>query len=219
MPEPSYVLAVDPDRTVLDFIGDVVQEAGHAFHGVHLGDDALRTGRGASPAAAIIRMGVPDMSGRELTARLRAAYASTPIILTAPRGGEVGVIEGLEWGAVDYMLLPLGRGEILNRLESVMQWNQASGGEGVVDLGDVAVDLDRGRLLRPEEKALTHTEREVLRRLLDPPGRAVTRRQIPVGTDRAVDVHVASLRSKLGPAGRRIQTLRGVGYRFLRPAS
>ena len=80
-------------------------------------------------------------------------------------------------------------------------------------------DLERGELLRPQSQPLTASELEILRWLLSPPGRAVTRRQIPVGTERAVDVHVAALRSKLGSAGGCIETLRGIGYRFRNSAA
>ena len=210
----SVILAVDPDQTVLSFVRRTVLEAGHLFCGARRGADALRKGREVRPSAALVRMGVADMSGRELVTRLRAEIPSMPLLLTARKGEESEITAGLELGAVNCLIFPFGDDELLERLGAMLRWEQAPRGEGVVELGDLLVDLDRGRLLRPREQSLTASELEVLRRLLDPPGRAVTRRQIPVGTDRAVDVHVASLRAKMGASGRCIQTLRGIGYRF-----
>ena len=82
-------------------------------------------------------------------------------------------------------------------------------------VSDIQLDLSKARARYSRGKSrLTASELEILRWLLSPPGRAVTRRQIPVGTERAVDVHVAALRSKLGSAGACIETIRGIGYRF-----
>ena len=102
---------------------------------------------------------------------------------------------------------PGGGAEFTVRLGALLRWAKRPGTEGVLHVGPVTVDLERGELIRPQAQPLTTSE-------LSPPGRAMTRRQIPVGTERAVDVHVAALRSKLGSAGGCIETIRGIGYRF-----
>ena len=109
---------------------------------------------------------------------------------------------------------PFTEAEFRVRLGALLRWAKRPGVEAILNVGPVTVDLEKGELIRPFPQPLTASEVEVLRWLLRPPGRAVTRRQIPVGTERAVDVHVAALRSKLGTAGACIETIRGIGYRF-----
>ncbi len=219
MPDVT-VLAVDPDQTVLSFLRRIVLGSGYLFTGARRGEDALRKAREARPDAVVLRAVLPDLGGGEVVARLRGDAESlrrrgaAQILLTALRGQEEEVAAGLELGAVSVLFFPLDEAEFSARLGSLLRWARRPKQGGILEAGPLSLDLDRGRLVRPKPRALTATEFEILRLLLDPPGRAVTRRQIPVGTERAVDVHVASLRAKLGPAGALIETLRGVGYRL-----
>ncbi|HXG62614.1 MAG TPA: response regulator transcription factor [Planctomycetota bacterium] len=219
MPEP-VVLTVDPDQTVLSFFRGVVTGSGRLFCGARRGEDARRKAREARPAAVVARVSLGDMSGAELVARLREDAESlglppVPVLLTALRGQEAEAAAALERGAISVLFFPFDEAELGERLEALLRWAGRGPGGGVVTVGPVTVDLERGEVLRPQPQPLTASEREILRWLLSPPGRTVTRRQIPVeGTERAVDVHVAALRSKLGPAGGLIETIRGIGYRF-----
>jgi len=212
------VLAVDPDQTVLSFVRRAVTGLGYAFLGARRGEDALRRARGSRPDAIILRVALPDMGGSELVTRLREDAGRkagvAPILLTALRGQEPDVSAALELGAINVLFFPFDEAEFRRRLGGLLRWARRPANEGVLNVGPISVDLERGELLRPQAQPLTASEFEILRWLLNPPGRAVTRRQIPVGTERAVDVHVAALRSKLGPAGACIETIRGIGYRF-----
>jgi two-component system phosphate regulon response regulator PhoB len=214
------ILAVDPDQTVLAFIRRALAGSEYCFLGARRGEDAVEKARVARPDAVILRVSLPDMSGSELVQRLRddgpigAPSAPAPILLTALRGQEQEVSTGLERGATNVLFFPFDELEFTTRLGSLLRWAGRPAGDGILDVGPVSVDLERGELLRPHLQPLTASELEILRWLLNPPGRAVTRRQLPVGTERAVDVHVAALRSKLGPAGSCIETIRGIGYRF-----
>ncbi|MFN3484558.1 MAG: response regulator transcription factor [Planctomycetota bacterium] len=216
----AVVLAVDPDQTVLCFLRDIVTGAGRLFCGARRGEDARRKAREVRPAAVVARVCLGDMSGAELVARLRDDAAPlglppVPVLLTALRGQEAEAAAALERGALSVMFFPFDEAELRGRLEALLRWSGRGPQGGLVTVGPVKVDLERGELLRPHPQPLTASEREILRWLLSPPGRTVTRRQIPVeGTERAVDVHVAALRSKLGPAGSLIETIRGIGYRF-----
>jgi two-component system phosphate regulon response regulator PhoB len=214
------VLAVDSDQTVLSFIRRIVTRSGYEFLGARRGEDALRRARVAAPDAVVSRVTLPDMTGREFASLLRDATAArrprdaAPLLLTALRGQEEEVAAGLETGALNVLFFPFDEREFSTRLGSLLRWAGRSAGEPVLSVGPVSVDFEKGELLRPQSQPLTASELEVLRWLMSPPGRAVTRRQIPVGTERAVDVHVAALRSKLGPAGSLIETVRGIGYRL-----
>lgn len=216
----AVILAVDPDQTVLSFIRRLVIDGRDLFCGARRGEDALRKAREARPAVVVSRAELPDMGGREFVARLfeETGGARAPILLTALRGREAEAAAALEAGAVDVLFFPFEDAEFAARLGTLIQWGKSPACPGAMQVGPVAVDLDRARLLKPQPHALTGSEVQILRCLLSPPGRAMTRRQVPVETERAVDVHVASLRSKLGRAGACIETVRGIGYRFVRAA-
>jgi len=214
------LLAVDPDPEILKAVRSCVTRSGYRFCGARSGEDAFQKSRMIRPDAVILRARLPDMRGSELVARLRedadAARSGlrVPVLLTATRGQEPEVAAGLEQGAEDVLFFPFDAAEFAARLGRLLRWAGRSPLDGVVHAGPVSVDLERGALLRPAARPLTATELEILRCLLSPPGRAVTRRQVAAGPERAVDVHVASLRSKLGPAGECIETIRGIGYRL-----
>lgn len=207
----TTILAIDPDPSALRELRKALTDFGLAFQGAEAGEPAIRLARERRPDAVVSRFIVPDMSGRELVSRLRDEAADAPILLTARRGEEAEAVAGLEQGATTVVF---DESELLSRLEALIRWSKAPRREGVLEAGPVAVDLERRELLRPRAQPLTTLELEILRLLLSPPGRTLTRRQIPAGAERAVDVHVAALRAKLGVEGRRIETVRGVGYRF-----
>lgn len=213
MPD-STILGVDPDPESLRLLREAVSEAGHGFVGAPGGEDALRLAKERRPDAVVARTGLPDMSGRELVARLRDQSAGTPIVLSAKRGEEGEAAAGLERGATSVVFGPVETKELGEKLTALLRWSRSPRPSSLLEAGPVAVDLEKGELVRPLRQPLTALELEILRLLLAPPGRCVTRRQIPAGAERAVDVHVAALRAKLGSAGRRIETVRGVGYRF-----
>ncbi len=210
----TTILAIDPDPSSLGALRRAVIGSGHAFRGADGGEAALKMARAQRPDAVVARPGVPGMTGRELVSRIRDASGAVPIVIAARRGEEAAAAASLEQGATTVIFTPIEDVELASHLESLLRWSKAPRGASLLEAGPVAVDLERGELLRPHGQALTALELEILRLLLQPPGRTVTRRQIPAGAERAVDVHVASLRAKLGVEGRRLETVRGVGYRF-----
>lgn len=212
--EAVSVLAIDPDPVVLNFIRRSAYALGFGFTGAKGAEDAFRKMRTTRPDALVMRATLPDLSGREFISRLREEQSAPPVLLTAQRGQEAEVSAGLELGAVSVAFFPFTEAEFRVRLGALLRWARRPGMDAIQTIGPVMVDLERGELLKPHAQPLTASECEILRWLLSPPGRAVTRRQIPVGTERAVDVHVAALRSKLGTAGGCIETIRGIGYRF-----
>ncbi|MBI3856323.1 MAG: response regulator transcription factor [Planctomycetes bacterium] len=216
MPEEAAVsvLAIDPDPVVLHFVRRIAQGSGYGYTGARSAEEAFKRMRTAPPDAVVMRASLPDMSGREFISILRERQAAPPVLLTAQRGQEAEVTAGLELGAVSVAFFPFTEAEFTLRLGALLRWARRPGTAAVLNVGPVTVDLEKGELLKPHPQPLTASELEILRWLLSPPGRAVTRRQIPVGTERAVDVHVAALRSKLGAAGACIETIRGIGYRF-----
>jgi DNA-binding response OmpR family regulator len=210
----TTILGVDPDPASLQSLRKAVFASGHSFLGAPGGEEALRLARQVKPDAVVARTGLPDMSGRELVSRMRDEAAGAPILLSARKGEEPEAAAGLEQGATSVVFSPIEERDLAARLSALLRWSKAPRRDGLLEAGPVTVDLEKGELIKPLHQPLTALELEILRLLLAPPGRCVTRRQIPAGNERAVDVHVAALRAKLGTAGRRIETVRGVGYRF-----
>ncbi|HEX7897754.1 MAG TPA: response regulator transcription factor [Planctomycetota bacterium] len=210
----TTILAIDPDPSSLGELRRAVLGSGHAFRGAGGGEDALKLARSQRPDAVVSRPAVPDMTGRELMSRLRDESGGAPIVIAARRGEEAEAAAGLEQGATTVIFTPIDDAELVSRLGSLIGWSKAPRGAELLEAGPVVVNVERRELIRPRPQPLTALEMEILRLLLTPPGRTVTRRQIPAGAERAVDVHVAALRAKLGEEGRRVETVRGVGYRF-----
>ena len=213
MPDVT-ILGVDPDPRSLRSLQIAVSESGRAFQGAADAQAALRLARDRTPDAVVTRPGLPDMPGRELVSRLRDTAPGAPIVLAARRGQEAEAASALEGGATALVFDPLDAPALLVHLGALVRWSKEPRGGVVLEAGPVSVDLERGELVRPSRRPLTGLELEILRLLLTPPGRCVTRRQMPGAGERAVDVHIAALRAKLGEAGRWIETVRGVGYRF-----
>jgi DNA-binding response OmpR family regulator len=213
MPDTT-ILAVDPDPSSLGDLRRAVTAGGHGFRGAGAGEAALKLARAERPDAVVSRPAVPDMSGRELMSRLRDEAGDAPIVIAARRGEEAEAAAGLELGATTVIFTPIDDAELASRLGSLLAWTKSERGTELIEAGPVVVNVERRELVLPHAQPLTTLEMEILRLLLTPPGRTVTRRQIPAGAERAVDVHVAALRAKLGEEGRRIETVRGIGYRF-----
>jgi DNA-binding response OmpR family regulator len=191
-----------------------------------------RTAAEARAAAAepvdlvLLDLGLPDGDGLDVCREIRSR-SSVPIIIVTARGEEVDRVVGLELGADDYLVKPFGFRELTARIRAVMR-RSAPAAEAVDDpltrVGDLEIDRrTRTVRLRGADVALTRKEFELLALLADDPGAVRTREEILTevwdanwyGPTKTLDVHVASLRKKLGDPSL-VETVRGVGFR-LRP--
>jgi DNA-binding response OmpR family regulator len=180
----------------------------------------------------LLDLGLPDADGLTVCRELRAR-SSVPIIVVTARGEEIDRVLGLELGADDYLVKPFGYRELVARIRAVLRRTGAAvdraGDEPspVLEVGGLAIDRrTRRATLDGTELALTRKEHDLLVLLASDPGAVRTRTEILeevwdphwYGPTKTLDVHVASLRRKLGdPAW--IETVRGVGYRLGVPAS
>jgi two-component system response regulator RegX3 len=173
----------------------------------------------------LLDLGLPDARGFEVCKRLRAR-SSVPIIIVTARDDETDRVVGLELGADDYVVKPFGFRELVARIRAVSRRSSSPPAvPGPQRIGELEVDRRSHRVfLAGKEVALTPREFDVLALLALDPGAMVTRREILAevwdphwyGTSKTVDVHIASLRKKLGnPAW--IETSRGVGFRLAVP--
>jgi DNA-binding response OmpR family regulator len=194
--------------------------------------DRVATGQAALDAAdadvILLDLRLPDMDGYDVCRAIRAR-SDVPIIMVTARGEESDRVVGLELGADDYVVKPFGVRELIARIRAVTR--RASGvGRAGADIeplrsGSLEVDVRARRVsVDGREIALTAKEFELLAVLATDPGAVVTRKQLLeevwetswYGSTKTIDVHVASLRRKLGDAGL-VETVRGVGFRLRDP--
>jgi two-component system, OmpR family, response regulator RegX3 len=179
------------------------------------------------PDIVLLDLMLPDGDGREFARELRAS-SRVPIIMLTARGSEIDRVVGLELGADDYVVKPFAAAEVIARIRAVLRRSQQreSTAEKLI-AGDVVVDVAARRAwLAGQELSLTRKEFDLLARLARSAGRVVTREDLMsdvwdenwFGSTKTLDVHITALRRKLGEdpaAPRHIQTVRGVGFRFL----
>lgn len=194
----------------------------HGFEVVHLTE-----GEGASEAArsadlVLLDLGLPDLDGTEVCRRIRQ-HSQVPVIVVSARGDEMERVMLLEMGADDYVVKPFGLRELIARIRAVAR---RTGSEGTtverIEVGPLVVDLRAHCVtVDGDDIDLTPKEFDLLAHLAADPGAAHTRRSILeevwdanwYGSSKTLDVHVASIRRKLGHP-EWIQAVRGVGFRF-----
>jgi len=178
------------------------------------------------PDLILLDLMLPDMSGLEICKKIRGEYFSdkVSIIMLTAKGEEVDRVVGFELGADDYVVKPFSVRELMLRVSSILKRSKekASNDEKIV-IGDIEINLASHRVfISGIEVELTAKEFELLKYLTERNGRIQTRELLLEHvwgynnsvTTRTVDTHIKRLRSKIGEVGTRIETVRGVGYRF-----
>jgi two-component system, OmpR family, response regulator RegX3 len=215
------LLIVEDDDTIGEPLAKGLAREGFTVERVITGAAALE----ARPAdLVLLDLGLPDMDGYEVCRRIRAR-SEVPIIVLTARGEEVDRVVGLELGADDYMVKPFGFRELVARIRAVHRRSNGRSepaGAGPVRIGPLEIDRRTHRVtVGGDEVALSPKEYDLLAHLAADPGAVCTREEILdavwdphwYGPTKTLDVHVASLRRKLGDPGW-VETVRGVGYRL-----
>jgi two-component system response regulator RegX3 len=213
------VLIVEDDDAIAEPLAAGLRREGHQVNRVATGRAALEA---PEPDFVVLDLRLPDVDGYEVCRSIRARSA-VPIIMVTARGEEVDRIVGLELGADDYIVKPFGFRELLARMRAVRRRVESQPDDRrPLKVGTLEVDV-RGRraTLGGEELALTPKEFDLLVLLASDPGAVIERERILeevwettwYGAAKTIDVHVASLRKKLGDPGW-IETVRGVGLRL-----
>ncbi len=221
------ILVVEDEREIQELIVYNLSKEGYQTAAVGTGEEALHAVNTARPDLVLLDLMLPGVDGLEVARRLKGdpATRDLPIIILTARAEEADIVSGLEVGADDYIPKPFSPRVLIARIRAVLRRSPQS----VVDptaaltLGDLTIHPGRHEvLLRGEPLRLTRTEFRVLHVLASRPGWVFTRCQIAdaihegdgLVTDRSIDVQIVGLRRKLGLAGPRIETVRGVGYRL-----
>lgn len=219
------IWCVEDEASIRDIELYTLRSTGFEARGFENGGAFLAALETEKPELVILDVMLPEMDGVELLQRLKAAprLADIPVIMATARGAEYDKIQSLDLGADDYLVKPFGMMEMVSRVKAVLRRcrpaspaRQLSAGGLTVDLEERTVTADGARIL------LTYKEFELLRLFLSRPGVAFTREQLLSGIwgvdypgeTRTVDMHIKTLRQKLGDYGAMIETVRHIGYRL-----
>jgi len=218
--EKGLVLIAEDEPAIADLERLYLTRAGYGVHVERDGTQALAQIRRLRPALVVLDVGLPGLDGIEVCRRLRAEQDWTPVIFVTARDDEVDRVLGLELGADDYVTKPFSPRELVARVTGMLRRARGTTDTSSLELGVVRLDPVRRRVeVEGAEVHLTATEFDLLAALLRRPGQVFSREQLlssvwgtaDYAGSRTVDVHVAQLRAKLGPAAP-IRTHRGVGY-------
>jgi two-component system KDP operon response regulator KdpE len=219
------VLVVDDEAPIRRYLRTALTAQGFSVYEAANGEQAINAVLADHPDIIILDLGLPDIDGIEVTRRLRE-WSQTPIIILSVREAENDKIAALDAGADDYLTKPFGTGELMARMRVVTRKLSSKSNEPVLQVGDLQMDLSRRIVMLGEgQVALTPTEYEILRLLLQNAGRVITHRQLlrqVWGTAYEDQVHVlrvniSNLRRKIEPDPARpryLITEAGVGYRI-----
>lgn len=223
------IICVEDEANICELEVYTLQSVGLQAQGVGSGRElfAVLAESVVLPELILLDIMLPDEDGLSILRRLREneRYKAVPVILATAKGSEFDKVKGLDSGADDYMAKPFGMLEMVSRVKAVLRRcrQQAPSGGGEISRGPLHVNLRQHQVEVAGVKApLTLKEYELLKKLLLHPGIVFSRDQLLndiwgyefSGETRTVDVHIRTLRQKLGAAGELIETVRGVGYRL-----
>jgi two-component system, OmpR family, alkaline phosphatase synthesis response regulator PhoP len=224
------ILVVEDEEDVVELLRYNLARNGYRVEAVTNGPDAVSRAGTLGPDLILLDLMLPGMDGLEVCRTLKkdGRTERIPIIMVTAKGDEADVVAGLEMGADDYVTKPFSPRVLLARVKAVLRRPARTkvpepGTAPMVRVHDLEIDPGRHRVFAKGKMVeLTSTEFSLLYYLASRPGWVFTRYQIvdavhgsdyPV-TDRSIDVQIVGLRRKLGPAGKYVETVRGVGYRF-----
>jgi two-component system, OmpR family, phosphate regulon response regulator PhoB len=225
---PLRVLVVEDERDIAALIAYHLTKEGYRVRTAEGGNEALEAVAAERPDLIVLDLMLPGFSGYEVLAELRRRpeLAEVPVVVLTARREESDRIKGLELGADDYLTKPFSPRELVLRVAAVLRRAQSpavAGSGRTLKGGNIFIDLNALSVTVDDQSVdLTPTEYRLLVSLLERRGRVQDRQQLLEAAwdvharieTRTVDMHVQRLRSKLGPAGDMIETVRGFGYRF-----
>ena len=219
------ILVVEDERKIAVLVAKNLEAAGYACAFADDGEAALAAFERVRPALIVLDVGLPGLSGLEVTRRIRQD-SDVPILMLTARSGESDKVLGLELGADDYLTKPFGTSELVARVRALLRRTSGGVRERVLDFGPLHIDPERREALRDGQRiTLTTLEFDLLWFMASRPGRVFTREALMervwgndrVVGDRSIDSLVSRLRRKIEPDPEEplhLQTVWGSGYRF-----
>ena len=226
------LLIIEDDRSLANVVEYNFANSGYEVFCARDGQDGINQARNRLPDIILLDLMIPVIDGIEVCRQLRAESTTreTPIIMVTAKSEEVDQLIGFSVGADDYVIKPFSVRVLMEKVKTLLRRHARSQGTGLDIVSSGPVEVDRGRhrvLLDQKQLELTPSEFRLLDTMIRHPGRAFDRSELinsALGADtlaleRTIDVHIRSLRKKLGVHADVIQTVRGVGYRFRESSS
>ena len=221
------ILIVDDETDALEVLGFKLREAGFNPIFAKDGTRALTAAKDEKPDLMVLDLMLPEVDGLEVCKILRRdpLTATMPIIMLSARAAEMDRVVGLELGADDYVTKPFSPRELVLRIRKLLSRNKTPGdSSGYIKIGEIEIDVPTHVVkISGQEIVLTLTEFNLLEILAKRRGRVQSRERLlqdvwgyenPIDS-RTVDTHMRRLREKLGSSASYLETVRGVGYRFI----
>ena len=225
----ANVLVVDDEEDILEIVRYNLSKEGYAVTCAESGEKAFQAVRTQPPDIMILDLMLPGIDGLDLCRQIKSApeTANIPVIILTARAEEADMVTGLELGADDYVTKPFSPRVLSARVKALLRRKQSGSDEhGIMSFGDLVIYTEQHTVrVAGQPVDLTATEFRILATLARRPGWVFSRERIVESTqgtntevtNRSVDVHIVSLRRKLGTCGECVETVRGVGYRFRDP--
>lgn len=219
------IWCVDDDNTIRDIEVYTLTQTGFEAKGFSDGISMLEALKTEKPELIVLDIMMPGMDGVEVLKEIRSRTDTRkiPVIMATAKGTEMDKIQGLDTGADDYLVKPFGVMEMVSRIKAVLRRCTPEEVTDVISIAEITLnDKEHTVSVNGENVALTFKEFEILKMFMSNPGVAFSREKLLsevwgidyLGESRTVDMHIKTLRQKLGVAGKRIETVIGVGYRM-----
>lgn len=224
MAAQGLIYYVEDDQHIRDLAAYALQQAGHTVRTFPDGTGFAALCAAEPPDAVLLDIMLPGDDGLELLRQLRGnpATVALPVMMLTAKGAEYDTVCGLDAGADDYLAKPFGMMEMVSRVKAVLRRSSGNQKEELLQIGDLFLNPKEHTVSAGGERvALTLKEYELLKLLMENQGAVFSREQLMakiwgddfVGESRTVDVHIGTLRTKLGDFAGCIETVRGVGYK------
>lgn len=219
------IFCVEDDKSIRNLMQYTLNTAGFETQGFPCAEELYEALQNKTPELILLDVMLPGEDGLSILKKLRAQSQTSdiPIIIASAKGTEYDKVVGLDSGADDYLEKPFGMMELISRVRAVLRRFAPKSIAEVLQTGRLVLNKDTYTVFADGKKvALTLKEYELLSALMSNVGYVLSREQLLqcvwgadfTGETRTVDVHIGTLRTKLGACGNRIQTVRGVGYKM-----
>ena len=219
------IWCVEDDPSIRDIEVYALQSTGFEARGFDNGDAFWQALQEGQPELVLLDVMLPGTDGVTLLKRMKSSpeLQDIPVIMATAKGAEYDKIQSLDLGADDYLVKPFGMMEMVSRVKAVLRRCTKNTETQLLQVGGLVLNLKEHTVTADGERImLTYKEYELLRLFLSHPGAAFTREQLLsqvwdadyLGETRTVDMHIRTLRQKLGAYGQLIETVRNVGYRL-----
>lgn len=219
------IFLVEDDNSIRELVIYTLQSTGLEATGFSSAKDFWERMKSNTPSLVLLDIMLPDEDGLTILKKLRSASVTSklPVIMLTAKGSEYDKVIGLDGGADDYIPKPFGMMELVSRVKAVLRRTEPEQRQNFYQIGPIAVDIGKHTVtVDGTNVTLTFKEFELLCYMMENEGIVLTRDQLLSkiwgydfdGETRTVDVHIRTLRQKLGPGGNYIETIRGVGYKM-----